>query len=35
MGRFTISRAATVAYAITTVVVVLCVAALAITSVTG
>ena len=35
MGRFTISRAATVAYAITTIVVVLCVAALAITSVTG
>ena len=35
MGRFTISRAATVAYAVTTVVVVLCVAALAITSVAG
>ena len=35
MGCFTISRAATTAYAVTTIVVMLCVAALAITSVTG
>ena len=35
MGRFTIGRAPTIAYAITTAVVVLCVAALALTSLTG
>jgi Mn2+/Fe2+ NRAMP family transporter len=35
MGRFTIGRAPTIAYAITTAVVVLCVAALAVTSFTG
>ena len=34
MGRFTISRASTFAYGITTAVVVLCVAALAVTSLT-
>ena len=35
MGRFTIGRAATIAYGITNAVVVLCVAALAVTSLTG
>jgi Mn2+/Fe2+ NRAMP family transporter len=35
MGRFTIGRAGTIAYGITTAVVVLCVAALAVTSLTG
>jgi hypothetical protein len=34
MGRFTIGRASTIAYVITTAVVVLCVAALAVTSLT-
>ncbi len=35
MGRFTIGRPGTIAYAITTIVVVLCVVALAVTSLTG
>ena len=35
MGRFTIGRAGTIAYGLTTAVVVLCVAALAVTSLTG
>ncbi|MGJ6124050.1 divalent metal cation transporter [Mycolicibacterium sp. Y3] len=35
MGRFTISRAATAAYVVTTAVVLICVAALAVTTVTG
>ena len=35
MGRFTIGRSSTIAYVITTAVVVLCVAALAVTSITG
>ena len=35
MGRFTIGRAGTIAYGITTAVVLLCVAALAVTSLTG
>ena len=35
MGPFTVGRTATIAYGITTVVVVLCVAALAVTSLTG
>ena len=35
MGRFTIGRAGTLAYGLTTAVVVLCVGALAVTSLTG